>query len=253
MYDNAEQRLESQKLDKAAFLEPVHQKKARLLYHHIIENRVYKPSQVREELYKSILLFPQNTIFLSLFAYNEARFRIENRVRSLLTRQILEPTGNGPSIEKQATLIPHLFLVYSELHRGVSAGSTAHSVRAAFESGVSSQPGQHSAGLWKLFVQFELTLGETEKGRQVFFRSIRACPWSKQLVLLAFTEPRLRESMGFEELRKVFNVFVEKELRVHVDLEEWLEENEALIRPHESGVEPKPPITMPDDRSSDED
>ncbi|EGD93389.1 hypothetical protein TESG_00935 [Trichophyton tonsurans CBS 112818] len=253
VYDNAEQRLESQKLDKAAFLEPVHQKKARLLYHHIIENRVYKPSQVREELYKSILLFPQNTIFLSLFAYNEARFRIENRVRSLLTRQILEPTGNGPSIEKQATLIPHLFLVYSELHRGVSAGSTAHSVRAAFESGVSSQPGQHSAGLWKLFVQFELTLGETEKGRQVFFRSIRACPWSKQLVLLAFTEPRLRESMGFEELRKVFNVFVEKELRVHVDLEEWLEENEALIRPHESGVEPKPPITMPDDRSSDED
>ncbi|DAA76632.1 TPA_exp: Uncharacterized protein A8136_7309 [Trichophyton benhamiae CBS 112371] len=253
VYDNAEQRLEPQKQDRAAFLEPVHQAKARLLYHHTIENRVYKPAQVREELYKSVLLFPQNTIFLSLFAFNEARFRIENRVRSLLTRQILEPAGNGRSIEKQATLIPHLFLVYSELHRGVSAGSTAHSVRAAFESAVSSQPGQHNAGLWKLFVQFELTLGESEKGRQVFFRSIRTCPWSKQLVLLAFTEPRLRKSMGFEELRKVFNVFVEKELRVHVDLEEWLEENEAQIRPRESDVGPEPPITMPDDRSSDED
>lgn len=95
VYDNAEQRLEPQKQDRAAFLEPVHQAKARLLYHHTIENRVYKPAQVREELYKSVLLFPQNTIFLSLFAFNEARFRIENRVRSLLTRQILEPAGNG--------------------------------------------------------------------------------------------------------------------------------------------------------------
>ncbi|EFQ97294.1 hypothetical protein MGYG_00335 [Nannizzia gypsea CBS 118893] len=254
VYDNAGQRLEAQKLDNATFQEPIHQAKARLLCHHMTENRVYKPAQVRDDLYKSIILFPQNTIFLSLFAFNEARFRVENRVRSLLTRQILEPVGNdASSTEKRSTIIPHLFLVYSELHRGVSAGSTAHSVRAAFESAVSSQPGQHSAGLWKLFVQFELALGESGKSRQVFFRSIRACPWSKQLILQAFTEPRLRKSMGFEELRKVFNVFVEKELRVHVDLEEWLEENEAEIRPDESDIGQRPPIIMPDDRSSDED
>ncbi|EEQ30351.1 hypothetical protein McanMca71_002158 [Microsporum canis] len=253
VYDNAEQRLKDQKLDKAVFLEPIHQAKARLLYYHITENRVYKPAQVREELFKSILLFQQNTIFLGLFAFNEARFRVENRVRSVLTRQIHEPADDSTTT-KRSTLIPHLFSIYSELHRGVSAGSTAHSVRAAFEAAVSSQSGQHSAALWKLFIQFELTFGESEKARLVFFRSIRACPWSKQLVLLAYGEPRLKESMGFDELRKVFNVLVEKELRVHVDLEEWFEENEeAVVGPDDSAMGQKPPINMPDDRSSDED
>ncbi|KAF3490613.1 uncharacterized protein GIQ15_00130 [Arthroderma uncinatum] len=254
IYDDAEQRLETQKLDKTMFLEPIHQVKSRLLYHHITENRVYKPAQIREELSRSVSLFPRNTIFLSLFAFNETRFRIENRVRSVLGRQLLEPHGSDDTADplKQSTLIPHLFSIYSELYRGVSAGSTAHSARAAFEAAISSQSGQHTAALWKLYVQFELTLDEKEKARQVFFRSIRACPWSKRLVLLAYNEPHLRGSMSFDELRKVFNVLVEKELRVHVDLEEWLEDNEAEVMPADDGLGQRPPITMPDDKSSDE-
>ncbi|KAK2861374.1 hypothetical protein FQN49_004258, partial [Arthroderma sp. PD_2] len=126
VYDNAEQRLKAHKLDTGLFLEPIHQAKARLLYHHIMENRVYKPAQIREELSKSISLFPQNTIFLSLFAFNETRYRVENRLRSVLSSQLLEPQGSGDTTDpmKQSTLIPHLFSIYSELHRGVSAGST---------------------------------------------------------------------------------------------------------------------------------
>ncbi|KAK2865094.1 hypothetical protein FQN49_003922, partial [Arthroderma sp. PD_2] len=101
---------------------------------------------------------------------------------------------------------------------------------------------------------FELTLGEKEKARQVFFRAVRACPWSKKLVLLAYNEPLLRGSMSFDELRKIFNILVEKELRVHVDLEEWLEENEeAQVLSADNTLGQRPPIIMPDDKGSDED
>ena len=45
---------------------------------------------------------------------------------------------------------------------------------------------------------------------------------------MAFREPVLRGAFGLngdaeEELRKVWNVLVEKELRIHIDLEEWFE------------------------------
>lgn len=51
---------------------------------------------------------------------------------------------------------------------------------------------------------------------------MRACPWAKTLYLIAFEE--LRDMMSFEELKAVYRVLGEKELRVHIDLEDRLEE-----------------------------
>ena len=55
----------------------------------------------------------------------------------------------------------------------------------------------------------------------VFYRAVRACPWVKGLYMLAFE--RLRDVMSMEELKGVHEMMVEKEIRVHVDLNEWLE------------------------------
>lgn len=57
--------------------------------------------------------------------------------------------------------------------------------------------------------------------------------------------------MGFEELRRVYNVLVEKELRVHVDIEEMLEEivaNNMRTTTNSLGI----PIQMPEDEDSQE-
>ncbi len=51
---------------------------------------------------------------------------------------------------------------------------------------------------------------------------MRSVPWAKRFILLAF-ETGLRDLMGAEELRGVWNVLGEKELRVFVDLEEGFE------------------------------
>ena len=255
VYKAAEQQLASQDIDNKIFLEPIHQGKARLLYHHLTTSRIYKPSLIRNELNHSISLFPQNTMFLSLLAFNESRFRIDDRVRSTLYQQLSDTATDKDSTKHrtdslgQSTLIPHFFAIYTELHRGVAAGATAHSARAAFESAVATRSGQCSAALWKLYIQFEIALGEKLRAREVFFRSIRACPWAKGLVLLAFSEAALRDEMDTDELRRVWNVLVEKELRIHIDLEEWFEDNEVRSE-NEGGT--KPPIIMPDDKSSDE-
>lgn len=55
------------------------------------------------------------------------------------------------------------------------------------------------------------------------------------------------EGMSFEELRKVYNVLVEKELRVHVDIEGVLDE---IVARREEGVAYLP-INMPEDAESD--
>lgn len=66
--------------------------------------------------------------------------------------------------------------------------------------------------------------------------------------MLAFRERGLRELMGQDELRKVWNVLVEKELRIHVDLEEWF--NDRGKERGELDFTRDLPIHMPEDLSS---
>lgn len=55
----------------------------------------------------------------------------------------------------------------------------------------------------------------------MFYRGMAACPWSKGFMMLGFEE--LNGKMGEEELKGVYKVLVEKDLRVHVDLDELVE------------------------------
>ena len=55
----------------------------------------------------------------------------------------------------------------------------------------------------------------------MYWRAVRACPWVKELYLLAFEY--LREEMGEEELRGIYEMMEEKGLRVHVALEDYFE------------------------------
>ncbi|KAL4973597.1 NRDE-2, necessary for RNA interference-domain-containing protein [Aspergillus desertorum] len=256
--------------------ELLHQARAKLLYYHLRTSTLYKPSAIRSILSESIASFPHNTIMLSLFAWNESRFRIEERVRDIM-REITTTTANDNSA---IPITSHLFSIYTELNRPTYAGSTLHSVRAAFEKaigdqnsssstpapGPSSSPststGRTSIILWELYFLFELSRNEITRAKSVFYRAMRACPWSKDIIMLAFTH--LREDivtekggngkgMDFHELRHVYNVLVEKELRIHVDIERELDEM-SLKMTKEGDTAVGMPISMPDDNGSgDED
>ncbi|KAE8379953.1 NRDE-2, necessary for RNA interference-domain-containing protein [Aspergillus bertholletiae] len=261
---------------RSVSIELLHQARARLLYYHARTSSIYKPSQIRALLADSISLFPHNTIFLSLFAWNESRFRIEERVRDTIMDITTKANSCADHIlTTQVPITSHLFSIFTELNRPVYSGSTPHSVRAAFEKAIGDQDPsnstQHSTfstarsnlTLWKLYILFELSQHDINRAKEVFYRGMRACPWSKELIMLAFSHlgadivrekypstSRKGDGMNFFELRNVYNVLIEKELRVHVDIEDELDELVAEMQQKTatSGL----PIAMPEDADSED-
>ncbi|KAB8260510.1 NRDE-2, necessary for RNA interference-domain-containing protein [Aspergillus pseudonomiae] len=257
-------------------IELLHQARARLLYYHARTSSIYKPSQIRALLADSISLFPHNTIFLSLFAWNESRFRIEERVRDTIMDITTKAHNRADQIfTTQVPITSHLFSIFTELNRPVYAGSTPHSVRAAFEKAIGDKDPSTSTHhntlstarsnltLWKLYILFELSQHDINRAKDVFYRGMRACPWSKELIMLAFSHLRadiVRElhpsasrkgdGMNFFELRSVYNVLIEKELRVHVDIEDELDELLAEMQQKTAAL--GLPIAMPEDADSED-
>ena len=207
---------------KSSSHEYLHQCFARLLHYHATHTHLFKPSDIRSLLAENIAQFPHNTIFLSLYAWNEARFRIDDRVRSVVKEFVLGGSDETRS-KAQNSVIPHFFAIYMELHRGVTFGSNICTIRSAFERAVESDSGRHCAGLWKLYFLFEHSRSEADRAKTVFWRSVRACPWVKDLYMLAFEHLRGGKVMGEADLRGIYELLGEKELRVHVGLEDILQ------------------------------
>ena len=201
-------------------LELLHQARARLLHYHTVHTHSFKPAVVRSVLADSITAFPQNTIFLSLYAWNERRSRIDDRVRSILQSVTLRTTHDQHGYRRES-VISHFFAVYTELNHSIEAGSNIHSVRSTFERAVDSEGGKSSAALWKLYFLFEHSRGDFQRAKGVFYRSTRACPWAKALYLLPFQY--LSTTIPAEELKGVYDTMVEKGIRVHVSLDDTFE------------------------------
>ncbi|KAL5326754.1 hypothetical protein ACEPPN_004443 [Leptodophora sp. 'Broadleaf-Isolate-01'] len=205
----------------------------RLLTHHT-SHGPYRPSLLRTTLSQYLSLLPSSTPLLHLYTHTEAHLKISNRIRTLLSTSTLSPEND--------CLSSRLFSIKYELENG-----TVHSVRAAFEHAVESPVGRASAGLWKLYLLFcvygnpGVSGGSGEKemrarAKDVWFRGLRACPWAKELYVLGFQElggggaEDGSRGVSYEELRGTWRVMGEKELRVHVDLEDAFEEIGELER-----------------------
>jgi hypothetical protein len=189
------------------------QSTARLLYHH---TRIgpFRPAFVREQLTRFLGIFPRNPIFLSLYALNESRLRIENRVRTILISKILVPEHDN--------LTSRLFAIRYEVNHG-----TIYSIRSAFENALSSPSAQSSAGLWKFYILFCLQTPQfRSRVKEIWHRALKACPWAKEIYMLGFE--KLHGLAEFKEFKETWKVMGEKELRVHVDLEEVFDEIHEL-------------------------
>ncbi|KAL2074595.1 hypothetical protein VTL71DRAFT_8373 [Oculimacula yallundae] len=212
----------------------IHQSLARLLIHHI-SSGPFRPSLIRSVL-TPLLTTPSpstnNTLLLTLYTRTETHLALSQRVRTLLLTQTLSAQND--------TLTSRLFSIKYELETG-----TVHSARAAFEHAVNSETGRGSAGLWKmylLFCVFGFRGSGAERQREgaqarkaakdVWYRALRACPWAKELYVLGMEvlggaegeDDGAGGGVGYEELRGTWRVMAEKELRVHVDLEDAFEE-----------------------------
>lgn len=122
-----------------------------------------------------------------------------------------------------------IFAIRHELRAG-----NAYTARAAFEAALAGSGGGGGgdkgpcAGDARLWVSYlRLVGGRAElrrkgKGKEVLYRAMAACPWSKEVLMEAFASG-LVEDLSSGELRAVFDTMAGRGLRVHVDLEEFVE------------------------------
>ncbi|KAL8901900.1 MAG: hypothetical protein Q9192_000319 [Flavoplaca navasiana] len=191
---------------------------ARLLYIHTTAKRPISPSTIRSFLTECIAAFSHNTIFLSLYAWNESRFRIDDRVRGVM-RDVVFSNHQNKNEDETDHITTHFFAIHADIQRGTIQGSNLNAVRGSFERALAHPGAAHSAGLWKWYFLYDFENGDASmKGaRDVYYRAIRACPWAKGIWMLAFEY--LTGVMEEAELRGVYEMMVEKELRIHVPLE----------------------------------
>lgn len=57
---------------------------ATLLYKHATTSTSYKPGLLRQAMEYALVLFPNNTMFLGFYIWNESKTKIYNRVQHLL-------------------------------------------------------------------------------------------------------------------------------------------------------------------------
>ena len=219
----------------------------RLLTLHIRLNKSYKPFVLRSILEAPISLFPENTILLALHAANEARFRLDDRVRGLAAEMFAEG-------RKDRSVVRWLWEAWYEMKRAEHGGGTAESVRSVIMKAY-KHIGKGARGIWLLAVLFEvqqlqilsrkhgaskvansnvsvlmrrdykrerteveLLEKQRERLKQVFFLGLRNFPWWKEFVMLAFGD--LKDVLSREEMNQCWGVLLEKGLRVYAELNE---------------------------------
>ncbi|PHH87777.1 hypothetical protein CDD83_8432 [Cordyceps sp. RAO-2017] len=183
---------------------------SRLLYLHSTTGP-FRRAYMGEQLARYVGCFPQNTVFLNLFGWADAKMRVIDETRQLLYDKVL--------VRGHDSVSSRMFAVQHELESG-----NGNTTRAAFEHAVSSEACKCNATLWIQYVRFcwsQRTL--RAKARDVLYRALGHCPWSKQLMMEAFGT--LAGDMESDEMRSVYKTMTSKGLRIHVDLDEHVEED----------------------------
>lgn len=180
-----------------------------MVEYELTDERPFRRAYMLEQLSKFIAFFPRNTIFLSLFEWADASLRVVDEVRTLLHETVLVPG--------QDCVSSRLFAIQHEMQRG-----NVNTTKAAFEHAVTSDMCKFSIPVWVLFIRFCGSQRELRaKAKDILFRALRHCPWSKDVMMEAFYT--LSRDMESTELRGVFDTMTTKGLRVHVDMEEFLD------------------------------
>ncbi|KAL6866900.1 NRDE-2, necessary for RNA interference domain-containing protein [Trichoderma novae-zelandiae] len=213
--DVISQEFRSQDQGGSAAHERVLQYAAHLLYLHASKGpfrRVY----LREKLSGFIRQFPRNSIFLALFEWSDASLRVIDETRDLLYDQVL--------VKEHDCVSSRVFAIQHELTRG-----NIHTTKNAFEHALASDACRNAPALWIYYIRFCYAQKQfRRKAKDVFYRALRHCPGSKEVMMEAFGT--LIRDMESEELRAVYNTMTSKGMRVHVDLEEFLDKRRAEKR-----------------------
>lgn len=236
-YDAALRDIASLPTISRAVIEIIHDRRARLLLDHSTTfGQPFKPREHWQILFESARNFPDNVDLLLLQHFYSQKAGLVDRLR-----QVESTALQHHSRAEGGSAIPCLFDVFVELNRPYYSGSTNHSIRVAFRRATEKgSPGHNCTWLWKAYTLWELSLlhaesdtgtksratveGRAPRNHEVvdtLYASLRACPWSKELYMTAFTSETLRNVIGTEALKQLADSMLERGLRLHVDISDW--------------------------------
>lgn len=194
--------------------------------------RVVSPRVVRDILLRALDAFPSNPTFLSCWLLVEGSSQIAANLRAFFhshCRREDEAGSSEPAL--------WLFAAHFEAKRALgesagAAGAAGLRVVNLYERALACPEIQHSGVVWSAYLSFLLqrdallqhSLVDAEDAalaaKRVFFRAIRACGEVKGLWMAAFNSQGLRGLMSKAELTELNELMIEKELRMHVELDE---------------------------------
>lgn len=148
-----------------------------------------------------------------MLEWTDSGLRVVDETRSLLYDRVL--------VKPHDCISSRVFTIEHEILRG-----NPNTTKVAYERAVTSEVAMNNVRIWIGYIRFSYEQRSMRpQAKDVFYRALRHCPWSKDVMMEAFgTLIRIMES---EELKSIFAMMTSKGLRVHVDMDEFLEARRA--------------------------
>ncbi|KAG6381068.1 NRDE-2, necessary for RNA interference-domain-containing protein [Boletus reticuloceps] len=185
-----------------------------MLYNHAIIRRTPTPPAIlRERLQAAIGKYPNNMIVLGMFLEAEKGYGVWGRVRGQLGEGVADGGAKEKGVSRRAA---EVWVAGWERGRWeVEAERTRNGLVGAVESDRT----RNSAIVWRIVVEFEIRTGQLQRAKNLLYRAVGECPFSKGLYLLAFGP--LRQVFTARELAGFVDIMAERGLRIRRGLEEY--------------------------------
>ncbi|KAK2503642.1 hypothetical protein MC885_019188 [Smutsia gigantea] len=162
---------------------------------------VYPLAPLREALSEALKLYPGNQVLWRSYVQIQNKSHNASKTRRFfdaITRSAkpLEPWVNG-----------------REVHATIPETGLTHRIKALFENAMRSDSGSQCPLLWRMYLNFLVSLGNKERSKGVFYKALQNCPWAKVLYM---------DAVDYfpDEMHEILDLMTEKELRVRLPLEE---------------------------------
>eukprot|EP00069_Balaena_mysticetus_P007742 bmy_19392T0 len=181
---------------------------------------VYPLAPLREALSEALKLYPGNQVLWRSYVQIQNKSHSASKTRRFfdaITRSAkpLEPWLFAIEAEKmRKRLVETVQRVDGrEVHATIPETGLTHRIRALFENAMRSDYGSQCPLLWRMYLNFLVSLGNKERSKGVFYKALQNCPWAKVLYLDAV-------EYFPDEMQEILDLMTEKELRVRLPLEE---------------------------------
>nr|XP_015205763.1 PREDICTED: protein NRDE2 homolog [Lepisosteus oculatus] len=192
---------------------------ATLLRYHM-KVSVFPVRPLREALTAALRRSQGSARLWKLYVQLESRYHSASRARRFF-HSVTRSTGS---------VVPWLFAIHAEqqrkelvdsvqrvggeeMHSTIPENGLSNRIRVLFEKAIASENGSHCPLLWRMYLHFLVSQGNTERSRGIFYKALQNVPWAKGLYMdaVAYFPERVQEFL---------DLMTEKELRLRVPMEE---------------------------------